>query len=131
AGLAGLAAARDLVAAGARVTVVEARDRVGGRVWTIRNSFAEGQHAEAGGDLIDEAQTEIRELAQKSGLKLRRILRGGFGYVRAGDDNRPRITPRRSTTGWDRLAAALEPELARYRLAEQRWDTPITASIAG
>ena len=36
AGLAGLTAARDLVAAGAKVTVVEARDRIGGRIWTSR-----------------------------------------------------------------------------------------------
>ncbi|HKA39928.1 MAG TPA: NAD(P)/FAD-dependent oxidoreductase, partial [Burkholderiales bacterium] len=34
AGLAGLAAAHDLTARGATVTVVDARDRVGGRVWT-------------------------------------------------------------------------------------------------
>ena len=36
AGLAGLAAARDLERHGAHVTVIEARDRVGGRVHTIR-----------------------------------------------------------------------------------------------
>lgn len=36
AGLAGLTAARDLQAAGARVTVVEGRDRIGGRIWTSR-----------------------------------------------------------------------------------------------
>lgn len=34
AGLAGLSAARDLVAAGAEVAVLEARDRIGGRIWT-------------------------------------------------------------------------------------------------
>ncbi len=34
AGMAGLAAARTLVNAGAEVTVLEARDRIGGRIWT-------------------------------------------------------------------------------------------------
>src|SRR5579864_4229407 len=82
AGLAGLAAAHDLVDRGASVTVVDARDRVGGRVWTIRDGFADGQHAEAGGDMIDEDHHEIRALAAELGLKLTRILRGGFAYVR-------------------------------------------------
>lgn len=36
AGFAGLAAARDLAQAGVDVTVLEARDRIGGRVWTSR-----------------------------------------------------------------------------------------------
>lgn len=36
AGLAGLSAARDLVARGYDVTVLEARDRIGGRIWTSR-----------------------------------------------------------------------------------------------
>ena len=65
AGLAGLAAARDLMLNGADVTVVDARNRVGGRVWTVRDRFVDGQHAEAGGDLIDEGQHEIRQLAQE------------------------------------------------------------------
>ena len=94
AGLAGLAAARDLVALGARVTIVDARDRVGGRVWTVRDGFADGQHAEAGGDLIDEDQKEIRELAEQLGLKLARILRSGFGYVRADGAGQPKIAAR-------------------------------------
>lgn len=37
AGLAGLSAARDLAATGAEVTVLEARDRIGGRIWTSRH----------------------------------------------------------------------------------------------
>jgi len=81
AGLAGLAAARDLLAMGANVTVVDARDRVGGRVLTIRDGFIESQHAEAGADMIDEEHQETRRLAGELGLKLTRVLRGGFGIV--------------------------------------------------
>src|SRR2546423_1728971 len=130
AGLAGLAAAHDLAARGATVTVVEARDRVGGRVWTIRDGFGENQHAEAGGDMIDESQDEIRKLAQAVGLKLTRILRGGFGYVRLDGSGKARIVDRSVTRGWDRLADALEGEITPYKRADQRWDSPITASIA-
>ena len=36
AGMAGLGAARTLSESGAQVTVFEARDRIGGRVWTSR-----------------------------------------------------------------------------------------------
>ncbi len=46
AGFSGLAAAHELVAAGYDVTVVEARNRVGGRVITF-NDFVPGKHVEA------------------------------------------------------------------------------------
>ena len=48
-GLAGLTAARDLVTSGASVLVLEGRDHVGGRVFTVRDGLTDGQHAEAGG----------------------------------------------------------------------------------
>ena len=53
AGLAGLAAARELQDRGLRATVIEARTRVGGRVMTVRDGFAADQHAEGGADLIE------------------------------------------------------------------------------
>lgn len=130
AGLAGLAAARELAAAGATITVVEARDRVGGRVWTIRDGFADGQHAEAGGDLIEGTQTEVRALAEELGLKLVRILRNGWGYVRPNRAGRLAIVRPTAASGWSRLAAAIDPWSEPYRLAEMRWDTPIAANLA-
>src|SRR5881397_1418455 len=115
---------------GATVTIVEARDRIGGRVFTVRDGFLEGQHAEAGGDLIDEGQREICQLAEEVGLKLTRILRGGFGYVRQDGARRPRIVHRHVGRGWELLARQLQPLIRPYRLAEQRWDSPIAASVA-
>ena len=114
AGLAGLAAARDLTALGASVTVVEARDRVGGRVWTIRDGFTEGQHAEGGADLIDGSQEEIQKLAAALGLELTRILRGGWGFVRPDGRGRPHIV-RRGSRGWERLAKQVSAFSEPYR----------------
>src|SRR5688572_12571005 len=50
AGFAGLSAARELVAQGRRVALVEARDRVGGRAFTSR--LADGSHFENGATWI-------------------------------------------------------------------------------
>lgn len=69
AGLAGLSAAFDLHRAGWKVTVLEARDRVGGRVHTIRN-FSEGLVAEGGGEFIEVDHTRMIALADQFGLKL-------------------------------------------------------------
>ena len=48
AGLAGLSAGYELSHAGHEVTILEARNRVGGRVHTHRNDFSDGHFAEAG-----------------------------------------------------------------------------------
>jgi len=73
-GLAGLTAAYRLKQAGYAAQVYEAADRTGGRCWTIRDAFAEGQIAEHGGELIDQGHTEMRQLAQELGLNLDNLL---------------------------------------------------------
>jgi monoamine oxidase len=74
AGLAGLTCAYRLKQAGHTTQVYEASDRVGGRCWTLRGAFAEGQIAEHGGELIDQGHSHIRQLAQELGLKLDNLL---------------------------------------------------------
>ena len=70
AGLAGLSAAYALRNAGYLAEVHEASDRIGGRCWTLRGAFADGQIGEHGGEFIDQGHTQIRQLAQGFGLKL-------------------------------------------------------------
>jgi monoamine oxidase len=75
AGLAGLTCALRLRQAGVIATVYEASGRVGGRCWTNRDdTFAFGQLAERGGELIDQSHTNIRQLAQELGLRLDNVL---------------------------------------------------------
>jgi monoamine oxidase len=69
AGLAGLSAAYDLHRAGWQVTVLEARDRVGGRVYSLRN-FSNGLVAEGGGEFIDKHHTRMLAYAKEFKLSL-------------------------------------------------------------
>src|SRR5438093_2873235 len=48
AGLAGLSAAYELTQGGHEVTILEARTRPGGRVFTMREPFSDGLYAEEG-----------------------------------------------------------------------------------
>jgi monoamine oxidase len=68
AGLSGLAAAQRLTAEGKDVVVLEAADRVGGRVWT---PTAAGVRFEAGGEAVDVANSALRGLAAEVGADLR------------------------------------------------------------
>ncbi|MFJ9870034.1 flavin monoamine oxidase family protein [Streptomyces sp. NPDC101165] len=68
AGLAGLAAARDLAAAGTDVLVLEARDRVGGRVEQTRTP--DGRTVQLGGEVVGHAHTGYLQLAKELGLEL-------------------------------------------------------------
>ncbi|HWJ66067.1 MAG TPA: FAD-dependent oxidoreductase [Nocardioides sp.] len=65
-GIAGLVAARQVAASGRSVLVVEARDRVGGRV--LNHELATGGTIEAGGAFIGPTQTHIKALADELGI---------------------------------------------------------------
>jgi monoamine oxidase len=67
AGLAGLTTATDLQAAGADPIVLEARDRVGGRVHGIE--VAPGSWADAGAAYLGDRHTELHALLSAAGLK--------------------------------------------------------------
>lgn len=128
AGLAGLSAARDLEAAGASVTIVEARDRVGGRVHTLRTGFAGGLHAEAGADLIEGGQSFVLELAASLRLKPVRILKSGFRFYGMAADGVNRV--QRIETTFKELGRLLQREVDDYCLAGKRWDSAIAQHLA-
>jgi monoamine oxidase len=84
AGIAGLVSAYELRRAGYKVTVIEARDRIGGRSWTIRGGepvqqvdrplqhahFSQGLYFNAGPARIPSTHTAILGYARKFGVPL-------------------------------------------------------------
>lgn len=68
AGLAGLSCARDLARGGADVVVLEARDRVGGRV--EQAVLADGRVAQMGGEVVGTIHHAYVELVAELGLTL-------------------------------------------------------------
>ena len=128
AGLAGLAAARELEDRGLTATVVEARDRVGGRVFTCRDGFAERQHAEGGADLIESEQTAVLALIRRFRLKVVPILGRGFGYYGPDRTGRLRIQPMHAGSG--DIQEPLGNLIRDYKLGEQRWDGAVARALA-
>src|SRR5580693_4538138 len=72
AGAAGLTVARDLTRAGLRVLVLEARDRLGGRIWS--HHTPDGP-IELGAEFVHGAVEEILGVAREAHLPLRELTR--------------------------------------------------------
>jgi len=132
AGLAGLAAARDLHRAGADVLVLEARDRPGGRV--EQTTLADGRIVQLGGELVGEFHTAYLELATELGLTLRPSYVAEPGEmtfdltdgVHAGDEHPWMTDAERADAG--RLAA-LAGELAAGIDPDDPWSHPDAARL--
>jgi monoamine oxidase len=99
AGIAGLTAAWRLHRAGVRVRIIEAQDRVGGRMFSLRGYFPDAQVVELGGELIDSNHVRIRALAAEMGLLL--------------DDLQEPNPPIKSELWWSDGRAVSEAEIIR------------------
>lgn len=138
AGLAGLSAARELSRAGRSVVVLEARDRVGGRVWN--HTFADGTVVELGAQWIGPTQDRMYALVEELGLQTFPTYNEGQSVMRFGGKmsryrgNIPRISPfvlldmAQAQSRFDRLAkrVPLDEPWTAERASE--WDSQTFAS---
>jgi monoamine oxidase len=81
AGAAGLAAALKLQESGCEVTVLEARSRPGGRVYTLRQPFADDLYAEAGAGRIPSTHALTLAYVERYKLELDPFYPGSGGAV--------------------------------------------------
>lgn len=84
-GIAGLVTARELGRCGLRVVVLEARDRLGGRVWTDHRL---GRDLEMGGTWVHWVQSHVWAEINRYGLEVTRGPRPEEAYWLAGDQVR-------------------------------------------
>jgi len=126
AGVAGLTAAWRLRQAGVGVKLYEAQERVGGRMFSLRNHFADGQVCELGGELIDSGHARIRALAGELGLALDDLAEDpthAFGEIWFADGRR--YSEAEILRAFAPLAAAIQ------RDAESLPDEEITYATPG
>ena len=126
AGFAGLAAADALRADGAEVTVLEARDRVGGRVWSV--PFGDGAIVERGAEFILPGYESMEALARRFGIPM--VLKGTpYGRrVPVGDEAVPKADLEDAFT---RIADSRTPDAASAAdvIAALGLDPPVEALI--
>ncbi len=122
AGLSGLAAAYRLQRSNWCVTIVEARPRIGGRVWTHRDANS-GLSYELGGEWIGDSHTRMIALCHHFGLTLQRhrfreALLQNEKYFHAGAWE----YSQRAQQAWGKFAAAWPKYSERDRRNLDRYD---------
>jgi monoamine oxidase len=132
AGLAGLTAARELNEAGSSVIVLEARDRVGGRL--LNESIGNGNVVDVGGQWIGPTQDRMYALAAAAGIETfpthttgKNLLELG-GRVRRYTGTIPRLGPHilldiaRAQRKLNRLAREVSAEAPWEASRAAEWD---------
>jgi len=139
AGYAGLTAARRLAQGGQHVVVLEARDRVGGRVWT-RHSDS-GAPLDMGGTFFGPHQDRVLALAKEMGVGLHQtnvvgdsLLATGGKLRRYQADKTPRINPLalasfgQAMLRLDRMAKTVPVDAPWDAPKAERWDAVSAAA---
>lgn len=101
AGPAGLSAAYELVQVGHDVTILEARTRPGGRVYTIREPFSDGMYAEAGAARIPPHHDLTLAYIKRFNLSLDPVYPASLSFVSSNQSKRSELT-------WKEYASAVE-----------------------
>ncbi len=137
-GYAGLTAARRLQQAGKTVVVLEARDRVGGRIWTSR--LPDGTPVDRGGAWIASCHDAILGLMREVGVSTYKTWVDGAHVLVDGHRNRrytgliPKISPLAVVTialaqaRLDRMAKRVPLDEPWYAKRAAEWDARSVAS---
>jgi monoamine oxidase len=132
AGLAGLVAARDLAAEGRAVAVLEARDRVGGRL--LNAEIGDGKVVEVGGQWVGPTQHRALALAREFDVATFPTYAEGENVVELGGRLRryrgaiPKINPAvlvdigQAQFRLDRMARSVPPEAPWRAPHAEAWD---------
>ncbi len=121
AGYAGLTAARRLTQAGKSVVVLEARDRIGGRIWTF--DLPEGSRVDRGGGWLANRHDAVLKLASEVGVSTYKTYVDGYHLLLGEGRTRryrgliPKISP----------AAILTIVLAQAKLDRMAKQLPVDA----
>lgn len=123
-GTAGLTAAYRLQAAGRNVTLYEASDRLGGRMFTRRDFNEDGQFCELGGELVDTNHEALRTLAAELGVEIQRVAPEGgqeFYHVNGRFYAQGNMIGADGQGAFARLAPRIAEDQAKLLDAEENW----------
>ncbi len=130
AGISGLVAAAKVAAAGREVMVLEARDRVGGRLW---NAEIGGEANELGGEWVAPYQSRLHALLDELGVELFPAYRDGENVYVDADGHSHRYTGHEpvdaiSMKAYEEAEAKLDT-LAKELDPEAPWTHPDAAEL--